>query len=125
MPIPLFPLPSGFLKKWTQAAGCPCHLTSHLLCLFAKPLPTSSSQVPPGVDSGSRLRVRGEGNSGRRGGEPGDLYVYLAVKVSFRLFILSVSVPSSLWGHLTRISLSQNLAEGWLATLCSPKLHQT
>ena len=33
-----------------------------------------------GVDSGSRLRVRGEGNSGRRGGESGDLYVYIAVK---------------------------------------------
>ncbi|KAL6754737.1 DnaJ C terminal domain-containing protein, partial [Haematococcus lacustris] len=37
-------------------------------------------QVPPGVDSGSRLRVRGEGNSGRRGGEAGDLYVYITVK---------------------------------------------
>ena len=33
-----------------------------------------------GVDSGSRLRVRGEGNSGRRGGDSGDLYVYIAVK---------------------------------------------
>lgn len=37
--------------------------------------------VPAGVDSGSRLRVRGSGNSGRRGGESGDLYVYIAVKV--------------------------------------------
>jgi len=39
-----------------------------------------SLKVPPGVDSGSRLRVRSEGNSGRRGGEPGDLYVYISVK---------------------------------------------
>lgn len=30
------------------------------------------AQVPPGVDSGSRLRVRGEGNAGRRGGESGE-----------------------------------------------------
>ncbi len=37
-------------------------------------------QVPPGVDTGSRLRVRGGGNAGRRGGEPGDLYVYINVK---------------------------------------------
>ena len=31
-----------------------------------------SLRVPPGVDGGSRLRVRGEGSAGRRGGEPGD-----------------------------------------------------
>ncbi len=39
-----------------------------------------SLKVPAGVDQGSRLRVRGEGNSGRRGGESGDLYVYIGVK---------------------------------------------
>lgn len=33
-----------------------------------------------GVDDGSRLRVRGEGNAGRRGGEPGDLYVFIGVR---------------------------------------------
>ena len=37
-------------------------------------------KVPPGVDEGSRLRVRGEGNTGRKGGESGDLYVFLNVK---------------------------------------------
>lgn len=44
------------------------------------PSPPLSLQVPAGVDAGSRLRVRGEGNSGRRGGEPGDLYVYITIK---------------------------------------------
>ncbi|GLC43752.1 hypothetical protein PLESTB_000904500 [Pleodorina starrii] len=39
-----------------------------------------SLKVPAGVDAGSRLRVRGEGNSGRRGGEPGDLYVNITIK---------------------------------------------
>lgn len=39
-----------------------------------------SLRVPPGVDSGSRLRVRGEGNAGRRGGEQGDLYVFVGVR---------------------------------------------
>ncbi|XP_054779660.1 uncharacterized protein LOC129287500 isoform X2 [Prosopis cineraria] len=37
-------------------------------------------QVPPGVSSGSVLRVAGEGDAGPRGGPPGDLYVYLDVK---------------------------------------------
>jgi len=39
-----------------------------------------SIRVPPGVDRDSRLRVRGEGNAGRQGGENGDLFVVIAVK---------------------------------------------
>jgi len=35
--------------------------------------------IPAGVDSGTRLRVSGEGNVGQRGGPAGDLYVYLFV----------------------------------------------
>lgn len=35
--------------------------------------------IPPGVDNGSRLRSRGNGNSGRQGGPYGDLYVTLHV----------------------------------------------
>ncbi|XVF15223.1 hypothetical protein REPUB_Repub09cG0132300 [Reevesia pubescens] len=38
-----------------------------------------SLKVPAGVDSGSRLRVRSEGNAGRRGGSPGDLFVVIDV----------------------------------------------
>ncbi|XP_020214961.1 chaperone protein dnaJ A6, chloroplastic isoform X1 [Cajanus cajan] len=38
-----------------------------------------SLKVPAGVDSGSRLRVRNEGNAGRRGGSSGDLFVVLEV----------------------------------------------
>ncbi|KAI3460600.1 hypothetical protein Pfo_017263 [Paulownia fortunei] len=38
-----------------------------------------SLKVPAGVDSGSRLRVRSEGNAGRRGGPPGDLFVIIEV----------------------------------------------
>ncbi|TKY64578.1 Chaperone protein DnaJ [Spatholobus suberectus] len=37
-------------------------------------------KVPPGVSSGSILRVAGEGDAGPRGGPPGDLYVYLDVE---------------------------------------------
>lgn len=37
-------------------------------------------KVPPGVEDGSRLRLRGEGEAGRRGGAAGDLYVVLHVQ---------------------------------------------
>ncbi|HAX78517.1 MAG TPA: molecular chaperone DnaJ, partial [Cyanobacteria bacterium UBA11372] len=35
--------------------------------------------IPAGVDDGTRLRVASEGDTGQRGGPPGDLYVYLFV----------------------------------------------
>jgi len=37
-------------------------------------------RVPPGVDTGTRLRLRGEGEPGLRGGPPGDLYVIVVVE---------------------------------------------
>jgi molecular chaperone DnaJ len=36
-------------------------------------------RIPPGVDSGTRLRLRGEGEAGRFGGPPGDLYIDVQV----------------------------------------------
>lgn len=41
---------------------------------------TLSVKVPPGVDSGDRIRLAGEGEAGMEGGPPGDLYVQVAVK---------------------------------------------
>ncbi len=38
---------------------------------------TLKIHIPPGVDTGSRMRVSGEGEGGMRGGENGDLYVYI------------------------------------------------
>jgi len=35
--------------------------------------------IPPGVENGNRLRVRGEGDAGPKGGPSGDLYVFLSV----------------------------------------------
>lgn len=40
---------------------------------------TLNVKVPAGVDSGSRLKLRGEGEPGQAGGPPGDLYVLIEV----------------------------------------------
>jgi molecular chaperone DnaJ len=37
-------------------------------------------RIPPGVDTGSRLRSSGNGEAGLAGGQPGDLYIVLTVK---------------------------------------------
>ncbi len=55
---------------------CPtCHGTGQV-----KKTRSIHVKVPAGVDSGTRLRVAGEGEAGLRGGPRGDLYVYVYVK---------------------------------------------
>ena len=39
-----------------------------------------SLKIPPGVDTGSQLRLQGEGEAGENGGPPGDLFVMIHVK---------------------------------------------
>jgi molecular chaperone DnaJ len=41
---------------------------------------TLSVKVPPGVDTGDRIRLAGEGERGEQGGTPGDLYVQIQVQ---------------------------------------------
>jgi molecular chaperone DnaJ len=41
---------------------------------------TIELRIPPGVDTGTRMRVQGEGEPGPNGGPTGDLYVVLEVK---------------------------------------------
>ena len=36
--------------------------------------------IPRGIDEGQRLRISGGGQAGERGGQPGDLYVYINIK---------------------------------------------
>jgi curved DNA-binding protein len=37
-------------------------------------------KIPPGVETGSRVRLAGQGAPGERGGEPGDLYLRITVR---------------------------------------------
>lgn len=37
-------------------------------------------EIPAGVDTGQTLKIEGKGEAGKRGGEPGDLYVKIHVK---------------------------------------------
>jgi molecular chaperone DnaJ len=42
-------------------------------------------KIPKGVEDGNRIRLSGEGEAGVRGGQPGDLYIFLSV-TEHRLF---------------------------------------
>ncbi len=46
----------------------------------AKKTRTLNIRIPAGVDTGSRIRLQGEGEQGLRGGPPGDLYITLIVR---------------------------------------------
>lgn len=37
-------------------------------------------RIPAGIDSGSRLRIQGEGEQGAKGGPPGDLFISISVR---------------------------------------------
>jgi len=43
-------------------------------------------KIPAGVDTGSKLRMSGEGEPGQKGGPPGDLYIFIRVK-PHKLFV--------------------------------------
>ncbi|HAA37634.1 MAG TPA: molecular chaperone DnaJ [Firmicutes bacterium] len=56
-------------------------------------------KIPPGVETGSRLRVANEGEAGLRGGPPGDLYIVVHVR-PHKLFVrqgndIIIEVPIS------------------------------
>lgn len=58
-------------------------------------------RIPPGIQTGSRLRSTGNGDAGARGGPPGDLYVVIHVK-PHEIFDrdgndLACEVPVSFW----------------------------
>ena len=75
---------------------------------------TLQVRIPAGVDDGSRIRISGSGEAGLRGGQDGDLYVYLSIAPHelFRrdgldvLLDVAVSFPqAALGGEITVRSL--------------------
>jgi molecular chaperone DnaJ len=73
---------------------------------------TLQIKIPPGVDSGSQLRIAGEGEAGPLGGPPGDLYVVLRVaehaffkRDGTHLFCeVPVSVPQAALGAILEVA---------------------
>ena len=76
--------------RMINARTCPrCHGTGSII---KNPCPACQGKgkkrvtrkikvnIPKGIDDGSRVRVTGGGDTGTRGGENGDLYVYIRVK---------------------------------------------
>lgn len=76
-------------------------------------------KVPPGVSSGSILRVVGEGDAGPRGGPPGDLYVYLDVEEipgiqrdGIDLFsTISISYLDAIMGTVVKVKTVEGITE--------------
>jgi molecular chaperone DnaJ len=78
------------LGSFSQVVTCPtCQGSGQIIqnpCLLChgkgleKQKRSIKVTIPGGVESGTRLRVSGEGNHGEGGGPPGDLYVFIAVK---------------------------------------------
>ena len=59
-----------------QRRPCPtCHGTGSI-----QSSETLTARIPPGVDTGSRVRLPGKGNAGIRGGPAGDLYIVTEVE---------------------------------------------
>ncbi|MDI6777171.1 MAG: molecular chaperone DnaJ [Syntrophales bacterium] len=78
---------SGFFRISTTCPQCrgqgrvitdPCKVCKGMG--MAKCAKTVHLKIPAGVDTGSRLRLRGEGEQGAIGGANGDLYVFIQVE---------------------------------------------
>jgi molecular chaperone DnaJ len=55
----------------------PCHVCAGLGAVRRDR--TLSVSIPRGVETGTRIRLAGEGEAGQRGGPPGDLYIFIEV----------------------------------------------
>lgn len=83
---------STVLGQFTQVSPCPkCHGTGKVIespcekCHGKGQVEVEKKlelKIPAGVDTGSKMRLSGEGDAGLRGGSAGDLYVVLHVKPS-------------------------------------------
>jgi len=100
------------LGSFSQVSIChTCHGEGQILehpCLqchgkgIEKKKKTVEVDIPAGVETGTRLKVTGEGNHGEKGGAVGDLYVFISVKEHAHFvrdhddIYLEVELPSTL-----------------------------
>jgi len=62
---------------------------------IARKRTTMNVKIPPGVDSGVRMRIDGAGEPGEKGGPTGDLYIYIHVKPDLRFVRKDYDIFSS------------------------------
>jgi len=92
--------------NFTQVAECPsCNGTGQIIadpCISCGGNGVKQVRkklrinIPAGVDTGTKLRVSGEGNVGLKGGPPGDLYVFIKVKNDSKLKRDGVTIYSEI-----------------------------
>ena len=75
---------------------------------FKKPK-TLRVKIPAGIDSGSRMRIMGEGEAGYRGSEPGDLYVAINVEPDPRFRREGDDIYSQIKINFTQATLGHEL----------------
>lgn len=81
---------NGFMMSQTISVCPHCHgqgmsVSTCKKCHGSKRVPAKkhiSVKVPPGMDTGQRLRVRGKGECGVKGGKDGDMYISIEVQRS-------------------------------------------
>lgn len=101
----------------------PCHYCSGTS--IAMETKTLDVKIPAGVDSGTKLRIRGEGEAGLMGAAPGDLFVYVVVK-PHKIFTRSdknllIEVPVSFTEAALGGTIEVPVIEGGKAEVNIPK----
>lgn len=66
-------------------------------------------RIPAGVDTGSQIRLSGEGEAGFRGGQPGDLYVVIRVKAHNELARHEQSIVYELRVNIVQATLGDRI----------------
>ncbi len=90
---------------------------------------TLEIKIPAGVDTGTKLRVSGEGEAGLGGSTPGDLYVYVMIRPN-KVFAregknLILNVPISIGEAALGATIEVPIIEGGKAEVRIPKGIQT
>ncbi len=117
------------LGSFTSVTACPtCHGTGKNPRAYCKKCKgkgavevekTIKIKIPKGVDNGSKIRVASEGDAGKNGGMPGDLYIVLYVKkskdferVNYDIFSnITINIPQAVLGDKVIIKTLEGDAE--------------